>query len=587
MSQDRQELTAEQCAALDPQVQLIEAGPGTGKTKTVVARYRQQAQTAAGVALLSFTNAAVDVARARCTDDAGLVDPPNFMGTFDQFLHRYVVTPSVRRSAHQAPTYLHSWDDLTGDLSTVPLERGGAVRLSRFALGDSSTWDADAPHLAWNERRAWTATNDRVRSRATRVAAARIRSLLGSHVYDAHEARVLALDLIRNDANCVLTRLAHRFHEVIVDEFQDCDEVEYEVLGLFRTAGINVVAVADPDQAIYEFRQSTSGTALYESFRAGLDSGQVVTLSTSFRSSPAICALVSNLRAVGTSDLTSSDDGASGTSGVHIVVGTGVEAGAAALDLVLDGGVSREQTRVLAHRRADARSLTQFGKEPPHKTSNMEKLLAPLAELRTETDARGRLAALRRIERFTVEMFDWTGRETSDRQAQLDHLGITSTQLRMVASRFLTASTSWTSAAECKAGVVSMLKKMEADVSVPLKARAATRLPITQGLWAFWTSRAAPESREPVHQLVRWSHVHAVKGEEYDAVVMALPARDGKQVHVLDDWENGHNSEQRRVLYVGVSRARKVIVLVTPAAGKSQLEGLLRATGIPFSVTEA
>lgn len=53
-------LSAEQVAALAPQVCLIEAGPGAGKTKTVVARLRVRAATGHHVALLSFTNAAIN-----------------------------------------------------------------------------------------------------------------------------------------------------------------------------------------------------------------------------------------------------------------------------------------------------------------------------------------------------------------------------------------------------------------------------------------------------------------------------------------------------------------------------------------------
>ena len=60
-----------------------------------------------------------------------------------------------------------------------------------------------------------------------------------------------------------------RFQELIVDEFQDCDETEYHLLARLKHAGIHVVVVADPDQAIYEFRQTSTG--LYEAFRGRLE----------------------------------------------------------------------------------------------------------------------------------------------------------------------------------------------------------------------------------------------------------------------------------------------------------------------------
>lgn len=587
MTRDPHPLTEEQRAALAPEVQLIEAGPGTGKTKTIVARYRQQAQTRAGIALLSFTNAAVNVARSRCVDDPALVEPPNFIGTFDQFLHRYVVTPAVRRSARQAPTYVHSWDDLAAHLSSVRLRAGTAIRLSLFSDDAAGAWSVNASQFNRSEKYLWDkmATDDQ--SRMIAIAASRINSLRRSHVYNAHEARRLALDLIQKNTDHVRTMLARRFHEVIVDEFQDCDDVEYSVLALFRGEGINVVTVADPDQAIYEFRQNNSGSDLYKKFRTSLDKTQIVSLTTSFRSTPAICALVSSLRAVGTDALNSASGDIVAPSGIHVVVGTGVGAGAAALHLVRQNGVASAQTRVVAHRRSDARSLTQAGNQPPHKASNMEKLLAPLAEFRAGADARVRLAALRRIEQFVLDMFDWTHLEATMREQQLDHLGITTTQLRIVASKILAASSNWASAAACKLSVVKILKALDSVVPVPLKAKVATRLPISVELWKFWESRAAPSSTDLSDAPLRWSHVHAIKGEEYDAIVMALPTRAIKGKNVLSDWEGGLNTEDRRVLYVGVSRARRVLVLVTPSAKKVQLERILTSSGIQFSVEVA
>ena len=61
-----------------------------------------------------------------------------------------------------------------------------------------------------------------------------------------------------------------------MDEFQDCDRVEHELLAALYRSGMGVVTVADPDQAIYEFRQSA--TDLYERYREKLESHEVVQL---------------------------------------------------------------------------------------------------------------------------------------------------------------------------------------------------------------------------------------------------------------------------------------------------------------------
>jgi ATP-dependent DNA helicase UvrD/PcrA len=45
------------------------------------------------------------------------------------------------------------------------------------------------------------------------------------------------------------------------------------------------------------------------------------------------------------------------------------------------------------------------------------------------------------------------------------------------------------------------------------------------------------------------------------------------------------NSEQRRVLYVGVSRAMKELVIVVPASRRDALESILVSAGIQHTVT--
>lgn len=85
-----------------------------------------------------------------------------------------------------------------------------------------------------------------------------------------------------------------------------------------------------------------------------------------------------------------------------------------------------------------------------------------------------------------------------------------------------------------------------------------------------------------------WTHIHGVKGDEFDAVVLAVPSRSSGPTHVLDDWEDNHNTEQRRVFYVGASRAAKVLVLVVPLGMRAaQLERILLRADVAYAFTVA
>src|SRR5262245_28066855 len=100
-------LSAEQSQILRPGSLAVEACPGAGKTRSIMARYVQRPGVKGpGIALLSFTNRAIDEVRQRCVGYPHLLRSPNFVGNFDAFLHRFIVTPEYTRAWKRAPFYL-------------------------------------------------------------------------------------------------------------------------------------------------------------------------------------------------------------------------------------------------------------------------------------------------------------------------------------------------------------------------------------------------------------------------------------------------------------------------------------------------
>lgn len=576
-------LSGEQLRALDPRIRLVEAGPGAGKTRTVVARLRSNFEDGRRVAMLSFTNAAVDVARLRGRDVPQLLEAPNFVGTFDAFFRRYVVTPATIRSGGRPPTYLASWDDLRNSMAVVRPDNGGVgIRLTRF-VQQKGVWAIDVDLLSRMERLAWEKLTDWSRQNLNTIGHQRITALRKAQVYDTTSARKRALEIL-DLAESPLPLLVRRFNEIIIDEFQDCDEIEHNIVHRLSSAGISVVAVADPDQAIYEFRQANS--TLYEQYRNGVAEEERVVLSTCYRSSPVICSVINSLRTVGLGQIVPDVDHAGGSTGVHVVVGSGVKAGACAYKILRECGVSLTRTRVIAHRKSDARSLLRTGKEPPHGSSQVEMLLVPLADLRSGADPSGRMRAIRRVESFVLSQFDWDGRGLEGRNEQIVELGVASEELRGIASALLKASLTWTDSISCKAELRSILEGFASRTQVGLRPRLGNRLTIPEKVWDFWTSRTLGLI-DDVPDALRWGHVHGVKGDEFQAVIMAIPAKTSGSSHVLDDWQGGINSEQRRVLYVGVSRAMQELVLVVPPSRRVQLEAVLADANIEYTVTVA
>jgi len=122
----------------------------------------------------------------------------------------------------------------------------------------------------------------------------------GAGCLDFLDLLVRARDLVRDDAS-VRTELSRRFTHVLVDEFQDTDPLQAEILLLIasadpaesawrnsRPAPGKLFVVGDPKQSIYRFRRAD--IALYEDVKQLMLAGgaELLHLTTSFRSVPAI-----------------------------------------------------------------------------------------------------------------------------------------------------------------------------------------------------------------------------------------------------------------------------------------------------------
>jgi superfamily I DNA/RNA helicase len=89
-----------------------------------------------------------------------------------------------------------------------------------------------------------------------------------------------------------------RWTDVFVDEYQDVDEQQYRLLRQLTSPDSRVCAIGDPDQAIYGFRGGDVGYFLQ--FQSDFGSALTVQLSRSYRSAPTIVRAAMQLIRPGT-----------------------------------------------------------------------------------------------------------------------------------------------------------------------------------------------------------------------------------------------------------------------------------------------
>ncbi len=125
-------------------------------------------------------------------------------------------------------------------------------------------------------------------------------------VVDFDDLLILSLELVERDEQ-VLHDLRRTLRRFFVDEFQDTDPAQASLLLLLagedarevpalqqRIAPGKLFLVGDPKQSIYRFRQADPGTYLQVKNRVRASGGEILHLSTSFRSVPDIVGFVNS-----------------------------------------------------------------------------------------------------------------------------------------------------------------------------------------------------------------------------------------------------------------------------------------------------
>lgn len=394
------ELDAEQqrVAAHSAGPLLVLAGPGTGKTTTLVeavhARISEGAD-AARILLLTFSRRAARELAERVGARLGGATIEPIARTFHSYAFGLLRMVASERSEPQPRLLSGPEQDLiirellAGDaagagiawpvgLRAALATRGFATTLRDLLLRAYERGVDPATLARWGRehgRDEWRAAAAFMRQYAE-VTQLRNAGLTDGVAYDTAELIRAATRRLREDPQLLAAERARREY-VFVDEYQDVDPAQEELLELLCGGGRFLVAVGDPDQSIYAFRGSDPGAIrrFGERFPDRFDQPAAqVALHTSRRGGAALLAasrrVAARLRGPGTHRLLRPiPDAPPGEVEVHVLASPGAEAAYVAHRLreahLLEGVpwsqmavIVRSATRQIAALR---RALTQAG----------------------------------------------------------------------------------------------------------------------------------------------------------------------------------------------------------------------------------
>jgi DNA helicase-2/ATP-dependent DNA helicase PcrA len=263
---------------------LILAGAGTGKTRAIT--FRMANLIASGVpadAILAvtFTNKAAEEMRNRVSDlllRAGVPPSQPWLSTFHSLCARL-----LRREAPSA--------GLPRDFAIYDTDdQMAAIKLAmtKLAIEDDSLTPRNVLS-AISHAKNHGLSPEKMRSEAIGQDGRRVADIFAEYEKLLHQSKALDFDdlLLRSvrllrDAPAVREKWQARFQYVHVDEYQDTNRVQYELMRLLTGPKRNVCVVGDEDQSIYRWRGAD--VSILMSFSRDFPAAKVIKLERNYRS---------------------------------------------------------------------------------------------------------------------------------------------------------------------------------------------------------------------------------------------------------------------------------------------------------------
>ncbi len=264
---------------------LILAGAGSGKTRTLTHRVahlvRAQGVPPWQILAVTFTNKAAAEMRERLEQLLGAADLPwvaTFHATCVRILRREIAVLGFTSdfTIYDDQDQQRLLKDLLKDLDIA--EKVLKPRAAAVAIDAAKNRGLRPDQV---ER------GDYYGELTARVYAEYQTRLKRANAVDFGDLLLLTVQLFEEQPT-VLQRWRERFHYLLVDEFQDTNQIQYRLVNLLAARHRNLCVVGDDDQSIYRWRGAEVGNIL--GFERDYQGATVIRLEQNYRSSATILA---------------------------------------------------------------------------------------------------------------------------------------------------------------------------------------------------------------------------------------------------------------------------------------------------------
>lgn len=548
---------------------VVSACPGSGKTYSVAARLAWKIEncehTHQGILALSFTNVAWQEIENMLENEFTLkksLGYPHFLGTIDSFVNQYIFLPfgHLVLGCKKRPVLVGephgSW--------SYPRRQGYRAYNSCF---DKFSYDinenlikiADTSECFFGNRDiSGTKHENNIKQSKE--------DLFTKGYANQKDANYFAMKILEKYPK-ITEALVYRFPELIIDESQDTSEVQMRIIDLLIENGLKeIMLVGDPDQAIFEWNDARP--ELFEEKYSDWKNNSIE-LNENRRSSQNICNFTHSLSSLNNPSDAISDDVKNFSFVPEIIVydqklyGSIKETIDHFLNLCKDSetNIDNENVAILYRSKDFIFLIDNIKKE---RTSNNspwkidDRLTKDFVQGKYFCDNKKFKEGFKIIEKSVIKALENINYcSVSDIMERIDKTGFVKHRLKVYKI--------YKQLPDTKIGLYEWVKEAKAnfsgnDISIKLDI-------ISENARLTIDTLFAPTKKELFRKYYRLGTVHSVKGETFEAVLLFLKKKGvGNQYKtLLKEGKVTTDNEELRIVYVGITRPRKLLVMAVPS----------------------
>ena len=272
---------------------LIMAGAGSGKTRVLTHRYahlvKHHNKDVESILAITFTNKAAEEMKSRISDLLNLKISPKWISTFHSLCVK-ILRIHGDKIGYKSNFTIYDQSDSNKVIRNCMSENN--VDLKQYSPKRFQAHISNLKNSMTSPGEALENAESFFEVKVAEIYSSYEKKLIIANSMDFDDLLIKTVELLQTNES-ILKFWSNKFQFIMVDEYQDTNFVQYKLVELLGSNNKNVCVVGDSDQSIYAFRGADIRNII--EFEKDFSNATVIQLDKNYRSSKKILNLANSV----------------------------------------------------------------------------------------------------------------------------------------------------------------------------------------------------------------------------------------------------------------------------------------------------